>query len=567
MNLKVRIAIISVAVNVVLVGVKLTLARWSQSTSILADAIHSLSDILVSMLVLSGLVLGALGQRDHNDRWRKVEDIVAIVVGLFILLAAVQIFAGAVAGPPRELTRLPVALAGIFLCILVSGFIARLKIKVGKEQSSTSLVADGYHSRMDMYSSIGVMVGLVGGMIGLNLDVQAAGLIALLIAATGLEVIYGGIRALLRGTALEEYWLANLFGHTLVGRPPPAGLSHRSLDLILWLRHRGRRLLVWLSVLVLLLWFSSGLYQVGPGERALVFRFGRLLDASGQGPGLRVHLPWPVERARKIPVNIIRRIEIGFRTQLIASAADMRSYQWESRHVIGKYIKKPEESIMFTGDENLIDVNTIVQYRVAEITSFLLRLEDPETLVRLAAEEAIRTVVGMETLDNLLTLDRLSVEEQILQTLQATLERVGSGIQVMAVKLQDVHPPIEVVEAFRDVASAREDKNRLINEAYAYRNEVLPRARGKGVDEIYQAEAQKQERINAARGEAEKFVALLREYQKAREVTEVRMFLETMEKALSGMEKFIVEPGASREPLDLRFFKGQPGEIFEGAGR
>ncbi|MCK4597045.1 HflK protein, partial [bacterium] len=162
---------------------------------------------------------------------------------------------------------------------------------------------------------------------------------------------------------------------------------------------------------------------------------------------------------------------------------------------------------------------------------------------------------------------RLSVEEQILQTLQATLERVGSGIQVMAVKLQDVHPPIEVVEAFRDVASAREDKNRLINEAYAYRNEVLPRARGKGVDEIYQAEAQKQERINAARGEAEKFVALLREYQKARKVTEVRMFLETMEKALTGMEKFIVEPGASREPLDLRFFKGQPGAIFEGAGR
>jgi len=213
MNLKVRIAIISVAINALLVGVKFVLAGWSHSASILADAFHSLSDILVSLLVLSGLVLGALGQKRQTISWRKVEDVVAIVVGLFILLAAIQIFAGAITGPTRELARLPVALAGIFLCIVISGFIARLKIRVGQEQSSSSLVADGYHSRMDMYSSIGVMIGLVGSMIGLNLDVTAAGLIALLIAATGLEVIFGGIRALLRGTALEEYWLANLFGH------------------------------------------------------------------------------------------------------------------------------------------------------------------------------------------------------------------------------------------------------------------------------------------------------------------------------------------------------------------
>lgn len=567
MNLKVRIAIISVVINVLLVGIKLLLARWTFSSSILADAMHSLSDILVSLLVLSGLVLSILAKKSQATRWRKVEDSVAIAVGLFIFLAAIQIFAGAVAGPPKELIRLPVALVGIFVCILVSGFVARLKIRVGEEQSSRSLVADGYHSRMDMYSSIGVMIGLVGAMIGLNLDTQAAGLIALLIAATGLEVIYGGVKALLRGTSLQEYWLANLFGHPLVGPKETSRLGRRSLEIILGMRRRSRSLVLWPLGIIVLLWLSSGLYVVGPGERALVFRFGRLMDSLGQGPGLHVRVPWPVDAVQKTSMSAIRRVEIGFRTQPTNWGGDVRSYQWESRHVVGKYTKKPEESIMFTGDENFIDVNTIVQYQVAEITSFLLYVEDPETLVRSAAEEAIRIVVAMEPLDDLLTSERSRVEKQILEVLQKTLANDDAGIKATAVKLQDVHPPIEVVDAFREVASAREDKNRLINEAYAYRNEVFPKARGSVVGEIHKAEAEKQERIHHAQGEAEKFVALFGEYQKAREVTEVRMFLETMEQSLTGLEKFIVEPNASKEALDLRFFKGQEVEFYEGAGR
>jgi len=196
-----------------------------------------------------------------------------------------------------------------------------------------------------------------------------------------------------------------------------------------------------------------------------------------------------------------------------------------------------------------------------------LRLEGPETMVRSAAEEAIRKIVSMEPLDDLLTSERSLVENEILKVLQATLSKFGSGVQVTAVKLQDVHPPVDVVDAFREVASAREDKNRFINEAYAYKNEVIPKARGQAVGEIHQAEGQKRERIDKASGEADKFKALLSEYHKAREVTEVRMFLETMEQSLPELEKFIVEPKASQGPLDLRFFSGQSGEILEGVER
>jgi len=554
MNLKIRVAIISVIVNVILVVLKLLLARWSASKAILADAIHSLSDILVSILVLSGLVLAKQGIKRKAVLFRKIEDIIAIVVGVFILGAAVEIFTGTVRGQVAELSHLPVALIGVFLCILVSGLIARLKIRVGQRGHSNSLVADGYHSRMDMYSSIGVLIGLVGTMVGLNLDVQAAALIALLIAATGLEVIYGGIRALLRGTSLEEYWLAGLLEGSRFAARHSAVSNRRTIRALLWFQLRGRRLLYGLAVLVFLSWAVSGLYQVGPGERAVKFRFGKLADHADQDPGLHYRLPWPFESIRKTSLQSVRRLEIGFRTQVETPTGNAQSYQWESRHVRGRYSKRPEESVMFTGDENLVDINAIVQYRVVDIKKFLLSVEEPENLVRSAAEEIIRQVVGMEPLDDLFTRDRMVVERSIQERLQKMMERTDCGIHIAAVKMQDVHPPVEVVEFFRDVASAREDKDRLINEAHAYRNEVLPIARGQALEQIRQAEAENKERVDRATGEADRFTALLRTYQRARNVTEMRLFLEAVDEALPRLEKFIIEPDAAHDPVDLRFF-------------
>ena len=554
MNLKIRVAIISVVVNVALVILKLLLARWSASKAILADAIHSLSDILVSLLVLSGLVLAKQGIKRKAAVFRKIEDIIAIVVGLFILGAAIQIFTGTVKGPVSGLSHLPAALIGVFFCILVSGFIARLKIKVGQEKYSSSLVADGYHSRMDMFSSIGVLIGLIGTMVGLNLDVQAAALISLLIAATGLEVIYGGVRALLRGTSVEEYWLAGLIKGSGPAMKQTSLSNRRTLQALLWFRMRGRRFLAGFLALAFLLWACSGLYRAAPGERALEFRFGRLVDQTGQGPGLHYHLPWPFESVRKTSLQAVRRLEIGFRSQLEIPTGDAQSYQWESRHVRGRYSKRPEESVMFTGDENLVDINTIVQYRIIDIEKYLLLVEEPEMLVRSAAEEIIRQIVGMEPLDDLFTRDRMIVERSIQERLQASMERTDCGISITAVKMQDVHPPVEVVEYFRDVASAREDKNRLINEAHAYRNEVMPIARGQALEQIRQAEAERKERTDRAAGEADRFVALLQTYQQARTVTETRLFLEAVDEALPELEKFIIEPDAAHDPVDLRFF-------------
>jgi membrane protease subunit HflK len=195
-----------------------------------------------------------------------------------------------------------------------------------------------------------------------------------------------------------------------------------------------------------------------------------------------------------------------------------------------------------------------VQYRVSEPVLFILSVEDPEAVVRAGVETALREIVSVTAIDDILTTERTQVEARVLSLLQRILDDTAPGIVVTAVKMQDVHPPYEVVSAFREVASAREDKNRMVNQALAYRDSLIPEVRGLGGKLVAEAHAETTEAIHHARGEASRFVDVFNEYEKAKEVTELRLYLETMERVLPGLEKFVVEPDAGDEPLDLRFF-------------
>jgi membrane protease subunit HflK len=255
----------------------------------------------------------------------------------------------------------------------------------------------------------------------------------------------------------------------------------------------------------------------------------------------------------RIPVGMVQRVERGFRT-VGRAAGSARAYQWESRHQTGSYEKRLDESLIFTGDENIIDINTVIQYRVKDPMKYVLNLENPSLTVSAYAQESLRRVVGITGIDQLLTTDRIPIEADVAARLQDLLDESDSGIHVIGVKLQDVHPPVEVVGAFREVASAREDKNRMVNQAAAYRDSLVPEARGRAAELVADAEGEKTESIERATGEASRFVAMVEEYHKHRDVTEFRMYLETMETVLPGLEKFIIEPGMGGEPLDLRFF-------------
>ena len=283
---------------------------------------------------------------------------------------------------------------------------------------------------------------------------------------------------------------------------------------------------------LILLWLATGVYIVGPDEVGVVRTFGKFTRVVQSG--LNWKFPAPIETVNTPKVTEVKRIEIGFRT--------LKN---------GQYRTVEKESLMLTGDENIVDAEMIVQYKIKDPVAYLFRIVGPELTVREAAEASLRTVVGRNKIDETLTTGKFTIQEETKNQLQSVLDNYNSGIHVVAVQLQDVSPPKEVIGAFKDVASAKEDKNRMINQAEGYRNDVIPKARGEAEAMIRDAEGFKESRVKRAEGDATKFTTILKEYRKAKSITEKRLYLETMEKVLPDIEKIIVPDKDSGNMLNL----------------
>ena len=284
--------------------------------------------------------------------------------------------------------------------------------------------------------------------------------------------------------------------------------------------------------IALVLWLLTSIYMVGPDEVGVIRTFGAYTHQTQ--PGLNWHYPYPIQSVSTPKVTEVKRIEIGFRT--------LRN---------GQYRQVEKESLMLTGDENIVDAELIVQYRIKEPEKYLFMIVEPELTVREASEASLRTIVGMNNIDETLTTGKFQIQEEAKKQIQAILDKYQSGIQVVAAQLQDVSPPKQVISAFKDVASAKEDKNRLVNQAEGYRNDVIPKARGEAEAMIRSAEGFKESRIKRAEGDVANFNAVLKEYKKAKDITKKRLYLETMERVLPGIEKVIVPDKDSGNMLNL----------------
>lgn len=290
-------------------------------------------------------------------------------------------------------------------------------------------------------------------------------------------------------------------------------------------------LIVGLAIVVLALWLASGFYVVREGERGVVLRFGDF--ASTATPGLRWHLPYPVERVLRVNIGEIRTAEIGYRGQTASRAeADIN-----------------QESQMLTADENIVDVKLAVQYRVKDAADYVFNVREPDLTVAQVAESAIREVVGKSRMEFILTEGRDAVAQQVAELLQATLDRYGTGIEVTSVNMQDAQPPEPVQAAFFDAVKAREDEQRLINEAQAYRNEVIPRARGEVARILADAEAYQGETVARAEGDSARFAQVAAQYRAAPQVTRQRLYLETMEQVLSRTPKIVMAGDGNKVTL------------------
>jgi len=328
--------------------------------------------------------------------------------------------------------------------------------------------------------------------------------------------------------------LQERFGSLFGGRGPRGGSGGPEIS---------KGMVTGFLAVIMLVWAVSGFYKVAADEEAVVLRFGQ--HVSTTGPGLNWHIPYPVETVEKLPVTRVQRLEIGFR-----HFAD------------GVIRKRTNESLMLTQDENIVDISFIVQYKIKSAEDYLFHIDNPEKTVRDAAESAIREVIGRTLIDDVLTTKKAEVEVETEQLIQSILDSYGAGISLSTVKLQDVQPPERVIKEFKDVASAREDKERAKNEAQAYANEITPNARGEGKKMVLDAEAYAKEVVERAKGESSRFESLLAAYKQAPVVTRKRLYMESMQQVMSSVDKVIVDGAVAGHvlpylPLDRQAAKAE----------
>ncbi len=293
----------------------------------------------------------------------------------------------------------------------------------------------------------------------------------------------------------------------------------------------SKRPLILIPLVLLGLWLLSGIYQVGQEERGVVLRFGK--QVAVKDPGLHWHWPSPIETVLTPKVTIVNRVEVGFRS---AGGAIGRSDT-------GRDINN--ESLMLTGDENIVDINFVVLWFIDKPEDFLFKIRDPETTVKAVAESVVREIIGQTPFAEATTEARQQIEDDAREQIQAILNNYGAGIAVQEVQVQKVDPPDEVIDAFRDVQRAQADRERAQNEAETYQNDILPRARGDAVKMEQEAEAYAQEVVAAAEGESQRFIAVYNEFKGARDVTTRRIYIDTMAEVLGNMNKVLIDGSAS----------------------
>jgi membrane protease subunit HflK len=281
---------------------------------------------------------------------------------------------------------------------------------------------------------------------------------------------------------------------------------------------------------IITLWLVSGFYRVLPDEQGVVTRFGAYVRT--EAPGLNYALPYPVEDVATPKVTRVNRVELGFR-----SAGD------SGRSDVTRQI--PEESLMLTGDENIVDINFTVFWVISDAGKYLFNVRNPEETVKAAAEAMMREIVGQTEIASALAEGRGTIESGARTRLQEILDQYESGIQITQMQLLRVDPPTQVVESFRDVQRARADQERLRNQAETYRNDIIPRARGEAEKLVQEAEAYKQEVVARSSGDAQRFRDVYSAYSKAKDVTKQRIYLETMEEVLGNANKVIIDGNAS----------------------
>ena len=497
MGRKEKTILISIIANIVLIILRFFLANISGSIGLEANAWHSFTDVFVSSVVFAGLLYARHGTKKRKTTG-KAENILAIFVSLFIFFMGVEILSDALSGETTELRYVPFVAAGAFVGIVINYFMARYKIYVGEQTGSQSLIADGYHSKMDMYCSIAVLVGLLGSLFGMpSLDKISAIVAMVLLMTAGYEILVSNLKMLRHPQDHSS----------------GTGHEHHHVS------HGNKKMYLGVGIIFFSAYILSGIYFVKWDQVGIVRRFGSVVNDNA-APGIHYRLPTPIEQVTLIKKDNIQKMETG-RQELL------------------------------TGDTNLVNVNMSVHYKIRDAADYVLNVSNLETLVGASATTSIRKIVGENKIDYLLTEGKADMEQQAKSSLQDAMDRNGTGIQIVGVQLVEVSPPESVVASFQDLASARQDKVIYVNQAQQYKNAIIPQANADAYKLKSEAEAYRNEKIRMAEGDAALFAKKQTAYASYSDVTRFRLYMETMDQILPNVKKILLGANVKIDNAEL----------------
>ncbi|WP_026972704.1 protease modulator HflK family protein [Aliagarivorans marinus] len=534
---RIRTSIIAIFADLGLTLLRIGLAVLTGSAALMADAYHSGSDLLVSVVFFGCVLLRVWQERKGCDkalrRAKRIESLAVIAVACAILLLPYQVIMEADRLSANAIDNLWLGVLGVSAIILAIYFMARLKTHVGKQTDSLALEADGYHSMVDLFTSIAVLLSLLGMMIGIDLDEFVAVLIALLIGFSGFELLISGIRSLVKGEEFDKLslgeWALDALRKVALGR-----MCHRLFcNTFGWFKaHVGK-----LSALALLAYFASGLTVIPYGDQGIEQQLGRTVR-SGIEPGLHYHLPWPWGQMIRVSHQEVRSLTVGSeRSSYTRSNGDGLWFE-----IFGSRAHRDNTNYLQTGDENLIFLELALQYRLLNASDIYHRYDNVDELVQRIAEGALWQQTAQVSYEQLLEQSHSAFSEAIAAAIHSELDDLGIENQIVGVQLQKIQPPASLVEVYRDVLNAHQESQDSVNQAIASRLNTLPMARAGIIAEQAQVESRAVERTLRAEGDALRFSQLAEVYQQNPQAFQFELQLRSAELALSQRQLTLVDP-------------------------
>jgi len=545
MNRKLKVILISIIGNLILAASKIILSFFTGSLAIGADGFHSFIDLLVSVIVMAG-ILKSSGLPDEKKRTSvKIESIVTLVVSLFVIGIAVVFFKELWFRNHVQLTMLPLAIGGQAVLIIITYLIYKYKYLVGTEEESQSIVADSYHTRADLLTSLGVLVALLGSMIGLDLDRITAFILFFVILYQGMEMFIGAIRVLME----KEDGLPVNFRFTIIKKILQSIQKIKKYILL-----NKKLSFSSISILLLMIYLFFSFTTININQRAVLFLFGKVVKADIQ-PGLLFNPLFPFSELTIINTSEIRTMRVGYRLDN-KDIQDVLIHQWETIHISKAYSNVSEESEVLAGDGNILHVSLNIDYNISSAKDFILNNKEPELLMREMTDSLVMKEFGKHDIFNSFLSKREDIEQNIQKLLQKELDTYLTGIEIINVVLFDLHPPEQTIGPFRTVYDDEEYYKIQIYNAEAYKETQIPYARGLVKEIDAKARSESKSIVQKAKQDVELFKSLEKAFENNPDEVSLRTVLASWNSLLNDKQKIVFFKGVSKGKIRLDLSKG-----------